>query len=54
MKPLPPPEVPGSTDAERMDNALRAVLTVSKEELLRREARWKRARERKKRARKSG
>lgn len=38
MKPLPPPDVPGSTDSERFDNALRKVLSVSKEEVLRREA----------------
>ena len=38
MKPLPAPQVPGNTDAERFDNALRKVLSVSKEEVLRREA----------------
>ena len=38
MKPTPAPKVPGSTDAERMSNALGIVLKVSKEELLRREA----------------
>lgn len=38
MKPQPAPKVPGSTDAERMSNALGIVLKVSKEELLRREA----------------
>jgi hypothetical protein len=54
MKPLPPPEVPGTTPWERFDNAFRAVLTVSKEELLKREAKWKRDRERKKRAKKPG
>jgi hypothetical protein len=50
MKPLPAPNVPGNTDAERMSNALRKVLTVSKEDLLKEEAKWKRARARKKRA----
>jgi hypothetical protein len=49
-KPLPAPNVPGNTDAERFDNALLKVLTVSKEELLKEEAKWKRARARKKRA----
>jgi hypothetical protein len=49
-KPLPVPNVPGNTDAERMDNALRKVLTVSKADLLREEAKWKRRRTRKKRA----
>ncbi|HYL73278.1 MAG TPA: hypothetical protein VEU96_03685 [Bryobacteraceae bacterium] len=52
MKPLPTPHVPGDTEAARMDNALRKVLTVSKEDLLREEAKWKRAQARKKRARK--
>lgn len=43
MKPAPAPKVPGNTDAERMSNALRMVLTVSKPELLKKEAREKRA-----------
>ena len=41
MKPLPPPHVPGKTDFERFDNAVRQVLTVSKTELLKREERDK-------------
>ena len=52
MKPLPAPNVPGTTDFERFDNAFRAVLTVSKEELLKREQKWKAARDRKKQAKK--
>jgi hypothetical protein len=44
MKPLPAPNVPGNTEAERMSNALRKVLTVSKADLLKEEAKWKRAR----------
>lgn len=52
MKPLPAPNVPGNTDAERMDNALRTVLSVSKADLLKAEAAWKRGRARKKRAKK--
>jgi CRISPR/Cas system CMR-associated protein Cmr3 (group 5 of RAMP superfamily) len=51
MKPLPAPKVPGSTDAQRMSNALRMVLTVSKADLLKKEARVKIASE-KKRAKK--
>lgn len=51
MKPLPAPDVPGNTEAERMSNALRMVLTVSKEELLKEEARQKRKRD-KRRAKK--
>lgn len=45
MKPLPAPHVPGKTEFERFDNAVRRVLTVSKQELLRREAEEKRTRE---------
>jgi hypothetical protein len=37
MKPLPAPRVPGKTEFQRFDNAVRQVLTVSKEELLKRE-----------------
>lgn len=37
MKPIPPPQIPGKTEFERFDNAVRQVLTVSKEELLKRE-----------------
>jgi hypothetical protein len=53
MKPLPAPSVPGKTEFERFDNAVRQVLTMSKEELLRREAQEKKARERKRRRKKS-
>jgi hypothetical protein len=42
MKPLPAPHVPGNTESERFENALRKVLSVSKEELLKREAQEKR------------
>jgi hypothetical protein len=48
MKPLPAPNVPGNTEAERMDNAVRKFLTVPKEAYLKEEARLKRVRERKK------
>jgi hypothetical protein len=48
MKPLPAPHVPGKTEYERFDNALRQILTVSKTDLLRREAEEKRTKERKK------
>jgi hypothetical protein len=41
MKPLPTPPIAGETEFERFDNAVRQVLTVSKNELLRREAREK-------------
>ena len=38
MNPLPPPPVPGKTEAERFDNAVRQLFSVSKEEMQRREA----------------
>ena len=41
MKPLPAPHVPGKTEFERFDNAVRQILTVSKTEVLRREAEQK-------------
>jgi len=50
VKPATAPDVPGNTEFERFDNAVRKVLTVSKEDLLKAEAKWKRARARKKRA----
>jgi hypothetical protein len=53
MKPLPAPHVPGKSEFERFDNAMRQVLSVSKKELLKREAREKNARERKKQPKKS-
>jgi hypothetical protein len=49
MKPLPAPNVPGRTESERFDNALRHVFTVSKDDLLKREAAEKKSRTRKKR-----
>ncbi len=49
MKPAPAPEVPGNTEAERMDNAVRKMFTVSKEDYLKEEARLKKNRDRKKR-----
>ena len=52
MKPSPAPHVPGNTEAERFDNAVRKMLSISKEEILKAEAKWKREHERKKRAKK--
>jgi hypothetical protein len=37
MKPLPAPNVPGKTEFERFDNAVKQILTVSKADVLRRE-----------------
>jgi hypothetical protein len=51
-KPSPAPNVPGNTEAERMSNALRMVLTVSKADLLKKEAKQKKVRDRKKLAKK--
>jgi len=46
MKPSPAPYVPGNTDAERFDNAVRKFVTVSKEAFLKEEGRLKRQRAR--------
>ena len=48
---MPAPKVPGKTEFERFDNAVRQVLSVPKEAVLKQEAQEKRTRERK-RARK--
>jgi hypothetical protein len=53
MKPAPAPNVPGNTEAERFDNAVRKMFSVSKEDVLKAEAKWKQSRARKKRAKKS-
>ena len=50
MKQHPAPDVPGNTEPERMHNAVRKMFTVSKEDYLKEEARLKKLRERKKRA----
>jgi hypothetical protein len=52
MKPAPAPEVPGTTDAERMSKGLSMVLRVSKADLLKEETRLKRASEKKRAAKK--
>ena len=51
MKPQPAPTVPGDTDTQRFDNAVRKMFTVSKEEIQRREAEWQRAETRKNKSR---
>ena len=53
MKPLPPLNVPGNTEFEKFDNLFRAVIAVPKTVIDREERKWKRARARKVRARKS-
>ncbi len=51
MKPAPAPNVPGNTEAEKLDNAVRKLFSVSKEDYLKEEARLKNLRD-KKRAKK--
>jgi hypothetical protein len=52
VKPAPPPNVPGNTGAERFDNAVRKMFSVSKADVLKAEAKEKRARD-KQRAKKT-
>lgn len=47
MKPAPAPHVPGNAESERFDNAVREMFTVSKEDLLKEEARLKKLRAKK-------
>ena len=47
VKPAPPPNVPGSTEAERFNNAVRKMFSVSKVDVLKAEAKEKRARDKK-------
>jgi hypothetical protein len=44
MKPAPAPSVPGNTEAGKFENTVRRMFSVSKEELLKREGKWKRTR----------
>jgi hypothetical protein len=53
MKPEPPPNVPGKTPWKRFDNAVRAVLAVPKEAVVREEAKLKKARHKKRARRKA-
>ena len=46
MKPLPAPNVPGNTEAERFDNAVHAMFNTSKQDVLKEEAKRKKARTR--------
>ena len=52
-KSAPAPNVPGDTEFEKFDNFFRAVIGVPKAVIDREEAKWKRARARKKQAKKS-
>jgi hypothetical protein len=50
----PAPIVPGDTEAERMNNAVRIMFSVPKDAYLKEEARLKRARRRKRTKRSAG
>jgi hypothetical protein len=50
MKPEPAPKVSGKTPWKKLDNAVRHIFTVSKDDVLKEEARFKKTK-RKKRAR---
>jgi hypothetical protein len=47
------PSNPGNTDAERFDNAVRKLFTVSKADVVKAEEKWKRERAQKKRTKKT-
>ena len=49
-KSLPAPKVPGNTEFEKFDNLFRAVIAVPKAVVDKEDAKWKRARARKKKA----
>jgi hypothetical protein len=53
MKPQPAPNVPGHTEAERFDYAVRKMFTVSKEKVLKEEAKLKNRKARKSAAKKT-
>ena len=46
MKPAPAPHVPGNTEGERFENAVRKMFAVPKEAVLKEEARVKKLRAR--------
>jgi hypothetical protein len=53
MKPEPAPKVEGKTPWKRLDNAVRHIFTVSKEDVLKAEAKEKRTRPKKRTPRKA-
>jgi len=53
MKTHPPPEVPGDTEWQRFDNAVRKMFTVPEAAILRERERMKAEREKKKGAKKA-
>jgi hypothetical protein len=54
MKPQPAPHVPGETEAERFDNAIRKMFSVSKDDFVKEEAKYQRKQARKRQAKKAG
>jgi hypothetical protein len=52
MRPLAAPNVPGNTEAERFDSAVRKMFTVSKTDVLKQETKEKVEREKKRVAKK--
>jgi hypothetical protein len=53
MKPHPPPDVPGNTEAEKFDNAVRKMFSVTKEAFLEAEEEYQRTKPAKKRGEKT-
>ncbi len=53
MKPEPAPKVEGKTPWKKLDNAVRHIFTVSKEDVLKEEAKSKKARHKKQPRRKA-
>jgi hypothetical protein len=51
MKPLPPPDVPGETEAERFSNAVKMILSVPHEAIAKEKTRIKRGQSKRKQAR---
>lgn len=52
MNPHPAPTVPGESEAARMDNAVRKMFSVSKEDFLKEEAKYQAGQAKKKQAKK--
>jgi len=53
MKAEPPPNVPGKTPWQKLDNLVRRIFTVSKDDVLKAEAKEKQSRQKKRSKRKA-
>jgi hypothetical protein len=53
MKPQPAPSVPGDTEADRFDFAVRKMFSVPKEAVLKEEAKYQRKQARKRQSKKA-